>query len=567
MSQKVPGYNRLLWEMCRSHLLIITMIIFLSVLGMLFEIVSPLVIGKLIDDVLIGKNSGLLIPILFVMSGIFLISAASKYFSAMINGKFNVLLFNDLSSRIFNKVQDTEYKELTRLKTGDLQFRTTANVGSTTQVASTIIPQVLVTIAGIFLPVIIMFSLNPKITLIVVSPVILFVLTSWYFGDRIKTVQKPVLDSNASLNSFLKEAYSTIPLIKVFGLENWVRNRYGRHLSRYGDTTIEAVKVSSMSSAVTMLIYSVPTILLFTFGSMAVIEGQMTIGTLTAFLGYIGLFFSPVQQLSFYWRTYKGSQASYDRLDELLEFTRDRGGEKILTVSEGEILFDGVWHSYNGRGVLRDTNIRFKTGRNYLIGDNGSGKTTIAKLICGLYTPDLGKILIDGQDISEVSRNSLRSSVSVVFSDSLLFDGTIADNILFGNLSATREEMIQAAKKAKLHEFVMRLTAQYDTSVGESGLNLSSGEKQKIALARVILRNSPIIIFDEFTRSIDVESKKSIYSVINQLNDKTIIIITHDMSDIGHDGRILVLEREGTTPLQDPFTISSVTKSQAVPWG
>jgi ABC-type bacteriocin/lantibiotic exporter with double-glycine peptidase domain len=567
MSDKGSGYNRLLWEMSRSHLLLISAIIFLSVLGMLFEIVSPLIIGKLIDDVLIGKNTSLLIPILLVMACVYVVSAVSNYLSANINGNLNVLLFNNLSSRVFNKVQETEYKDLTRLKTGDLQFRTTTNVGSTIQIASTIIPQILVTIAGIFLPVIIMFSMNPEITLIVISPVFLFILSSWYFGERIKTVQRPVLDSNANLNSFLKETYSTIPLIKAFGLENWARERYDRHLSHYSDATIEAVKVSSMNSAVSMLIYSVPSILLFIFGSMAVIEGRMTIGILTAFLGYVGLFFSPVQQLSFFWRTYKGSQASYDRLDEILEFAPDNGGDKNLAVPDGDIRFEGVWHSYDDRVVLKDTAIHFKTGRNYLIGDNGSGKTTIAKLLCGLYTQDRGKILIDGQDISEVSRSSLRSSVSVVFADSLLFDGSIADNVLFGNLSATNEEMILAAKKADLHEFVMKLPSQYESRVGESGLNLSSGEKQKIALARVILRNSPIIIFDEFTRSIDIESKKSILSVIRQLDNKTIIIITHDMNDIEQDGRIVVLRHEGTTPSQDPLINSSVTNLQAVPWG
>lgn len=316
-----------------------------------------------------------------------------------------------------------------------------------------------------------------------------------------------------------------------------------------------------MNSAITLLIYGVPSILVVTLGSMAVIQGTMTIGTLTAFIGYVGLFFSPIQMVSIYWNNYKISQASYDRIGELLDLKFDVAGEKKFSVSKGKIVFEDVCFSYEDRTILRDFHATFTRGRNYLIGDNGSGKTTIVKLLCGLYTPSGGGILIDGQDISQVSRDALRTSVSVVFSDALLFDGTIADNILFGKLSATKEDVIQATKKAELHEFVMKLPEQYETKVGESGLNLSSGERQKIALARVILRDSPIIIFDEFTRSIDVESKKSIYSVIKQLTDKTIIIITHDMNDIEKDERIVILRQDIVPAVRDSFLSQPATDS------
>lgn len=531
---------------------------------MLFAIISPLVMRTLIDDVLIGKNTGLFIPVLIIMSGIYLVSALSGYLSARIKGTLDITLFTELSSQIFNKVQKTNYNDLQRLKIGDLQFRTTGNAGSIIQTVTSTIPQILVTIMGIFLPVMVMFSLNAEIAMIVLLPAFLFVLSSWYFGNKIKEVQRPALDSNASLQSFLKEAYSTIPLIKMFRLENWMHGGYNRHLSQYTDNSLGVVKVASMNTAITMLIYGVPSILIVTLGSMAVIQGTMTIGTFTAFIGYVGLFFSPIQMVSIYWNNYKSSQVSYDRIDELLDLKVDVAGEKKFSVSKGKIVFEDVCFSYDGRPILKDFHATFTQGRNYLIGENGSGKTTIAKLLCGLYTPGCGSILIDGQDISQVNRDALRTSVSVVFSDGLLFDGTIADNVLFGDLSATHEDMIQAAKKAKLHEFVMKLPDEYETKVGESGLNLSSGEKQKIALARVILRNSPIIIFDEFTRSIDIESKKSIYSVIKQLTDKTIIIITHDMNDIEKDGGVVILERDPVASVRDTLPVQSAADSLAL---
>lgn len=539
--KKVSGYNRLLWEMSRPHLLTIAAVIFLSFLGLLFSIINPLIMRTLIDDVLIGSDTALFIPVILAMAGIYFVSALSDYLSGRVNGKFNIVLFTELSSKIFNKIQTSDYSDLTQLKTGDMLFRTTGNVGSIIQVVSTIIPQLVVTIAGIFLPVIIMLSLNAEITFLVLSPVFLFVLSSWYFGNKIKAAQRPVLDSNAGIQSFLKESYSIIPLIKVFRLENWVSGKYDNCLSQYTNTTVESIKVSSMNAGVSRLIYSIPSVLVLLLGGMAVMEGSMTIGTLTAFMSYVSLFFSPVQQLSSLWKMYKSSQASYERIDEIMEYDTDISGEETAEISKGEIVFEDICFSYNDRVILKNFSAKFTRGQNYLIGDNGTGKTTVIKLLCGLYTPQNGNITIDGLNISDMSRDSLRTVVSVVFSDAFLFDGTIAENILFGNLSAAKEDIIKAAKKAGLHDFVMKLADGYETMVGESGLNLSSGEKQKIALARVILRNSPVIIFDEFTRSIDIESKKSIYSVIRELTDKTLIIITHDMNDIEKDGNVVIL--------------------------
>ena len=292
------------------------------------------------------------------------------------------------------------------------------------------------------------------------------------------------------------------------------------------------IKLSSLSAAVTMLIYSVPTILILTFGSYSVLEGTITVGTLTAFIAYVSLFLSPVLQVSDLWNSYKTSQASYDRIAEVQDLARGPDGNEPIPVGAGDILFEDVGFSYDDRVILSGFNGHFTPGINYLIGENGSGKSTVLKLLCRLYSPTHGRIMINGKDLASVRKDDLRSFVSIVFSDSLIFDGTIYDNILIGDLSAHRDTVISAARKAGLDEFIRTLPAHYDTQVVESGLNLSSGEMQKIALARVLLRDSPVIVFDEFTRSIDEESKRSIYAVIHQLADKTVIIVTHNRADI-----------------------------------
>ncbi|MFA6331357.1 MAG: ABC transporter ATP-binding protein [Methanoregula sp.] len=561
--QKERGSNQLLKGLILSHLFAIIALILLSLFGTIFSLATPLILGRLIDSVLIGKDTTLLVPIILGMSGLFLLSALSGYCSNIIRGRLNLVLFKELAHELFGAVQEASLSDLQKIKTGDLLTRTIGNTYTAVSTVTSIIPQIIVTIVGFILPFMIMFALNPNLAVIISCPIVLFIISSVYYGNKVKKYQRDSLDSAAGMNSFLKEAYSIVPLTKVFLLEQWIHDKFDVHLAKYTAASLDVVRVSSMSSSVGMIIYGIPTLLLLIFGSMEVISGTMSLGTFTAFMGYIGLFYSPVQLLSMYWTTYKSSQASFDRIGEVLSLKKEPWGKNVLPTPVESIEFHAVWFSYDTRAILKGFSATFVKGRNYLIGDNGSGKSTLIRLLCGLYRPDKGSIIIGGQVLASLSRESLRKSVSVVFADALVFDGTIYENIFIGDMSASRGDVENAAKKAELDEFIMRLPNKYETEVGESGLNLSSGEKQKIALARVILRDSPVIIFDEFTRSIDSESKKSIYSVINKLNNKTIIIITHDMSDIEQDGRIVVLEREGTNSLQDPsFTTLSVVKPQ-----
>jgi ATP-binding cassette subfamily B protein/subfamily B ATP-binding cassette protein MsbA len=538
------GYNRFLLDICSARPFTYLAVILLSISGTLFAIISPLIMRSLIDDVLIGKNTTLLIPLLAAMAGIFFISALSNYLSARVKGTLYIDLYQEFSSRIFAHIQRAEYASLRKFRTGDLLSRITGNMTTVVQTAIRTIPQILVITLGIILPLAIMMSMDAILAAVVILPAVLFVFSSAYFGKRMKASQRPALDAEAGIQSYLKETLPSAPLIRVFGLADWAEKNYVRQFQRFTDTSVSVIKLSSLSAAVTMLIYSVPTILILTLGSIFVLEGAITVGTLTAFIAYVGLFLSPVLQVSDLWNSYKTSQASYDRIAEVLDLEPEaEGSEPLSPEGAGDIRFENVAFSYDDRVIFRDFNGHFTRGINYLVGENGSGKSTVLKLLCRLYSPDNGRITIDGRDLASVRRDDLRSYVSIVFSDSMIFDGSIYDNILIGNLSATREEVILAAQKAGLDNFVSTLPGNYDTCVGESGLNLSSGEMQKIALARVLLRNSPVIVFDEFTRSIDEESKRSIYQVIRHLTGKTVIIVTHNRADIEDGSTIVHMEK------------------------
>ncbi|MDD1689294.1 MAG: ABC transporter ATP-binding protein/permease [Methanoregula sp.] len=536
------GYNRFLKEICSARPLTYLAVIILSVSGMLFSLISPLIMRALIDDVLIGKNTVLLIPLLAAMAGIFFVSALSNYLSARVRGTLTIHLYREFSSRIFSRIQQAEYASVRKFRTGDLLTRVTGNVMTVVQTAIRTIPQILITGLGIILPVAIMVSLDAGLAVVVIVPALLFVFSALWFGKRMKEAQRPVLDADANVQSYIKENLESAPLIRVFGLEGWAQEKYDRQVSGYTDTSVSVIKLVSLSSAVTMVIYSVPTLLILTLGSFSVLEGTLTVGTLTAFVAYVSLFLSPVLQVSDLWNSYKSSQASYDRIGEVLELGAGAEGSVPLPADgPGDIRFENVGFSYDDRVIVRDFNGHFTRGINYLIGENGSGKSTVLKLLCRLYSPDHGRITINGKDIASVRRDDLRSYVSIVFSEALIFDGTVYDNILIGDLSATRDDVMRAARRAGLDNLIGTLPRGYDTEVGESGHNLSSGEMQKIALARVLLRDSPVIVFDEFTRSIDTESKQSIYEVIRQLTGKTVIIVTHNMGDIQEGSNIVYM--------------------------
>jgi ATP-binding cassette subfamily B protein/subfamily B ATP-binding cassette protein MsbA len=509
----------------------------LEMVGMLFSLISPLLTRSLIDDVFIAKNTEIFARILVGIVVLYLVSAVSNYFSGFVGGRLNLSLFREINREAFNAIQISSLEETQRFKVGDMLSRVMGNVNSAVQLFSSIIPQFIMSILGIVLPFVIMVTLNLRLSLIVSSPVLLFVLSSRFFGNRIKVQQKRSLEKIASVHSFLKEALSSLLLLKALNLEEWSGKKFDDSMDGYYEASLGVTKTSALSSSIGSLIYGVPMILLFVFGGFEVINGSLTIGTLTAFMGYTGMFFSPISRLSSLWNSYKSSSAALERVEEIFELKKE-DGNKPLEVREGRIEFLNVSFSYGDKRVLENFSAEFEKGLNYIIGENGTGKTTILKLICALYLPGSGEIRIDGESIADVRKRDLRENIAMVFSDPYLFDLSVYENIILGRTTASREEVIEASKLARAHEFIERLPDGYETMVGESGYRLSSGEQQRIALARAILKNAPVMLLDEVTKSIDPESKQAILSSIRSLKGKTVLYVTHDMSEV-EDGRVI----------------------------
>ena len=319
--------------------------------------------------------------------------------------------------------------------------------------------------------------------------------------------------------------------------------RFNNEMNEYYNISVDYTKTSSLNSSFSSLIFGVPTVLLITFGGYMVVDGSLSLGTFTAFISYVSIFFSPISQLSTLWTSYKSAMPAFDRVKELFDMEPENNGNKKIIIKNGEIILENVWFSYNNRYILKNFNATFKRGLNYIVGENGAGKSTILNLICSIYPVDKGIIKIDEQNILEIKKESLLHNIAMIFSDPYLFDGSIYENIRIGNLEASEKEVIQAAKLVKVHEFIESTPKKYETQVGEDGVTLSSGEKQKIALARAVLKDPQILLLDEVTKSIDVDSREAILGVIDNLkNDKTIIVVTHNSSEINKDSNVIYLE-------------------------
>ena len=528
----------------KQHILTLIIILGLSFFTLLFSFVSPLLIKALVDNVFIGRELGLFPYIVMGIILMYLVSSVSNYFNSFVTGRLQLVLLKDVSENCFEAVQNASLKSSSAFKVGDLITRIISNTQIAINVPVRLIPQLFMSIVGIFVPFAIMFSLNAQLALIVMSPVILFVLSSKFFGKRMEIIQKSFLEINASAYSFLKENLAIIPIIKVFNLEKWSQKRFKNQMDDYFDVSLNYTKTSSLNSSLASLIFAVPTVLLIIFGGYMVIDGNLSLGSFTAFISYVSLFFSPISQLSTLWTSYKSALPAFDRVKELFDMESDDNGSYELKITNGEIKLENVSFSYDNRPIINDFNATLVKGLNYIVGDNGTGKSTILKLICSLYPMDGGNIEIDGQNIQEIKKESLIHNISMIFSDPFLFDGSIYENIKIGNLGASKEEIIQVAKMVKIHDFIEKTSEGYNTQVGEDGMSLSSGEKQKIALARAVLKDSPIILLDEVTKSIDSDSREAINEVINSLkNEKTMVIVTHNAHEIHEEGQVVYMEK------------------------
>ncbi|MBR2826955.1 MAG: ABC transporter ATP-binding protein [Erysipelotrichaceae bacterium] len=491
------------------------------------------------------RNLALILVLLYLLRIVF------RFMSSYLSHKAAWYLVGDLRTKVYDKLAHMHLGYFHDKQTGDLMSRVVNDTRDFELLYAHMIPETitnLVTFAGVLIT---LLSINPKLALITCAPIPLIIFASFTFGRKVSPFFRISQQKMGELNGKLQDNLSGTHEIQSFGREDYEVGRVNEKNFEHVRAMLQALKVSAVFHPSVEFISSIGTVLVVGFGGYLAYAEGLQVEDIVAFLLYLSLFYQPVTGLANLVENMQQSLAGAERVITILDAPSeivDKPGSMDLQNVKGEITFDHVSFSYiDGIPVLNDVSFTCKPGEMLaLVGPTGVGKTTITELLSRFYEPDSGRILIDGQDIQNITLKSLRQNISTVLQDTFLFNGTIAENISYARPDASMEEIRQAAKAANIDQEIEAMPQGYDTVTGERGVKLSGGQKQRIAIARAIIRRSPIIVLDEATAAVDVETEKQIRNAINSLAGKrTIVAIAHRLSTIRSAEQILVIE-EGT---------------------
>ena len=541
-------YKRIL-SYIKPYLHILSIALLCTMLAAAGNLYLPWIFRDMIDKVLNAKDYYMLnvisasIVVIFLLRGIFLYG--QNYLMSYV-GQHVII---DIRSEVFRKLQRLSMSFYDKNKTGTIMSYVTNDVNALqgAMVDNTI---ELVT-EGIILigSVCAMIYLDWKLTLftILTFPVVLYFMN--YFGKKIRRSGGQIQEATADITSVLQESVSSARVVKSFVREQYEIERFERENEANLKANLKNAKYMATLTPTIEFVAALGVTLILWYGGNNVIAGETTAGSLVAFLAYAVNISNPIKRITRVsgniQKALAAAQRVFDVLD-LREEVRDLPDAKALPAVTGNVSFEHVTFSYNtGDEILHDLSFTAKPGQAIgLVGPSGAGKSTVASLLPRFYDCDAGTIRIDGKDIRHVTLDSLRNQVGIVPQETILFNGSVYDNILYGRLDATKEEIEEAAKAANAHDFIMELPDGYNTMLGDRGVNISGGQRQRIAIARAILKDPRILILDEATSALDTESERVVQEALNRLMvGRTSIIIAHRLSTIKNADRILVLDK------------------------
>ena len=394
-----------------------------------------------------------------------------------------------------------------------------------------------------------LFWMNWKLACLILIPIPILVFGAGWFWKKVRSLWHRAWRRRSKLFDVVNDSVSGIRVVRAFGQQRGEVSRFGAANTDARDYETHAELIWATYYPPLMFAIQLGTLIIWYAGGLDVLSEAMSLGTLIAFHGYLGMFYQPLRYVSPLINWASRSMTAAERLFEVIDSQPeqlDDGSLKAMPNIAGEVKFHNMTFGYDShKPVLRDINLHVQPGEMIgLVGHSGAGKSTLINLICRFYTPDSGQLEIDGEDIKQINLNDLRQQIGVVLQDPYLFSGTIAENIAYAHPDATMEDIIAAAKAANAHEFIVKFPDGYDTEVGERGGSLSGGERQRVSIARAILHNPRILILDEATSSVDVETEKKIQQAIDRLvQNRTTFAIAHRLSTLRNADRLFVLEK------------------------
>lgn len=479
---------------------------------------------------------------IFILKGIFL------YFKLYCNRSFIFKTLMDLRKRIYSRVVCFPVSFYDQNRTGDLMSRITNDVDSMRFSLISTTNVIFDLVHAVFF-VTLMFLFNWRLTLfaVIVFPIVAYIVRK--FSKPLRKANTKILENTSRIMQFLQETLQGIRIIKVFNREDTEIRRFrGLAKDNYA-TNMKETRLSAFQKPINDMLNSFSVIALMLVMGWQVLYQGWSFSSMVAYIVLMNMAYKPLKTISSVNDAVQRTVASGKRIFDLIDLPTEADGKEgrlpDLEVIKGEIEYRSVGFSYKKEApVLDDISFKVRTGESLaLVGASGSGKSTIASLLPRFYDPDQGEILIDRQSARRFSLKSLRESMAFVPQETVLFSGTVRENIMLGNPEATEKEMVQAAQDAQAHEFISKLNNGYDTQIGERGVQLSGGEKQRLAISRALLRNPRILILDEATSALDTESEKLVQKALNCLmKNRTTLVIAHRLSTIKNANQILVLK-------------------------
>ena len=454
-----------------------------------------------------------------------------------------------IRKKLYNHLQALSARFYANNQVGQVISRVINDVEQTKDFILTGLMNIWLDCITIIIALSIMFFLDVKLTLAALFIFPFYILTVYVFFGRLRKLTRERSQALAEVQGFLHERVQGISVVKSFAIEDNEAKNFDKKNTNFLTRALKHTRWNAYSFAAINTVTDIGPIIVIGVGAYLAISGSITVGTLAAFVGYLELLFGPLRRLVASFTTLTQSFASMDRVFQLIDEDYDikNGvGAQPIEIKQGRIDIDHVSFQYNDNEapILKDINLSIEKGETVaFVGMSGGGKSTLINLIPRFYDVTSGQILIDGHNIKDFLTGSLRNQIGLVQQDNILFSDTVKENILLGRPTATDEEVVEAAKMANAHDFIMNLPQGYDTEVGERGVKLSGGQKQRLSIARIFLNNPPILILDEATSALDLESESIIQEALDVLSkDRTTLIVAHRLSTITHADKIVVIE-------------------------
>lgn len=509
----------------------------------------PWIIKDMVDQVLKEKNTDMLNYIVVSIIVVFIIRGIAYYGQSYLMNYVGQRVIIDIRRAVFEKLQRLSLSFYDKNKTGTIMSYVTNDVNALQSAMVENVVEMVTESVILIASIVMMIYLDWRLFLVTFStfPVVLLFIDQ--FGKRIRKSGSRIQEATADITSVLQETVSSARVIKSFVREDYEIQRFDRENINNFRANMKYAQLSATLTPTIEFVAAVGVTVILWYGGNSVIDGKITAGSLVAFLTYAVNISNPIKRLSRVIGNIQKALAAAQRVFDVLdlpEVIHDAPDAKALPMVRGHVRFNDVSFAYNkGETVLSRVRFDVQPGEMIaFVGPSGAGKSTVASLLPRFYDVTDGSITIDGQDIRTVTLNSLREQVGIVPQETILFNGSVYDNILYGRLDATREEVEAAAKAANAHSFIMELPEGYNTMLGDRGVNISGGQRQRISIARAILKNPQILILDEATSALDTESERVVQEALDRLMiGRTSFVIAHRLSTIKNADKIMVLEK------------------------